>query len=160
MIKRYQLGVMTFTISRRESQYSTSTTLDVSVENNLRVVKHETDGLDTTETCYSLMRGEERLAFISGYYKNQTKFHILRIENATGDKISGFRYLSRVYRIMEKNLRENGVEFVTTLSLAKLAHIAVKRYGFYDTGGKSYEDLKSSWLKMIPWKAVSLEKRL
>jgi hypothetical protein len=160
MIKRYQFGGMTLTFRRGESQYSSSITLDKSVEKNLRVVKQETDGLDTNETRYSLMQGEEELALIRGYYKSPTKFYIERIENATGDKISGFRNLSQVYRIMEDDLRENRVEYVTTLSLAKLAHIAVKRYGFYDTEGKSYEDLKNSWLKMIPWKAVSLEKRL
>ena len=106
------------------------------------------------------MQGEEELAFIRGYHKSPTKFHIQRIENATGDKISGFGNLSQVYRIMENNLRESGVEYITTLSLAKLAHIAVKRYGFYDTDGKSYEDLKNSRFKMIPGKAVSLKKRL
>ena len=160
MIKRYQFGEIMLTIRRGETQYATSTTLERSVENNLRVVKQETDSLDQNETSYSLMEGDRKLAFIRGYFKSPTNFHIQVIENTTGDKISGFSYLPKVYRIMEKDLHERGVEYVTTLALVKLAHILVRRYGFYYTDEKSYKKLNNSWLKIIPWKAVSLEKRL
>lgn len=160
MMRRYQFGRIMITIRKGEPRYSTFTTLDESLGSNLRVVKQETDNLNINEMRYSLMHGEKELAFIRGYYKNFTTFRIQRIENATGDKINGFKYLSYVYKIMEIDLRENKVEYVTTLSLAKLAPIAVKKYGYYDRDGKSYDDLKNSWLKMIPWKSVALEKRL
>ena len=100
------------------------------------------------------------MAFIKGYLLNSKIFHIQRIENVTEDKINGLRYLSQIYEVMKEDLKRSGVERIKTLSLAKLAPIVVKRYGFHDTDGKSYESLKNSWLKIIPWKAVSLEKLL
>jgi hypothetical protein len=140
--------------------YSNSTTLTRPITGKYLIRKEQTPEFDSKDTCYSFVKGDKVVAFIRGYFKTPTMFHIQRIQNATEDRTSGFRYLSRVYRAMEDDLKESDVEKITTSSLAKLAHIAVGRYGFYDIHGKSYEELKNSWKKFIPWKAVSLEKRL
>jgi len=159
MLKIYRLGPYSLTFHSGKAEYSSFQNIDADVEEGFRIVRRETGDLSNNEACYSLMSGDRELASIIGYFKTSTKFHIERIENSTGDK-NGFRYLSQIYEAMENDLRERKVRFITTLSLAKIAHIAVKRYSFYDVDGRDYEELKGSWLKKIPWKAVSLEKRL
>lgn len=130
-------------------------TLEQTVSGNM-VVRYE----NPDETRYSLMQDGRELAFIRGYFDNDKVFHIQRIKNNSGYRGLGFEYLSQVYHAVEQDLRSKGVQKITTRSLAKLAHIAVKRYGFQAVNGKSYEELRDSCLRKIPWKCVSLEKKL
>lgn len=158
MLKRYHFGASTLAIHRGKTRYSSFQNINANLEEGFRIMKEETSD-KSNETRYSLVFGISELAFIRGYFKTPTKFHIGRIENSSGDK-NGFKYIPQIYEAMENDLRERGVKYITAFSLAELAHIAVRRYGFYDRDGRNYEELKDSWLKKIPWKAVSLEKRL
>ncbi len=159
MVKRYRLWSATITFPGK-TKYHTIENLVTDKETGFRVIREEAGDNPTDHLIrYSLVYGMSTLAFISGYQKTLTKFHIKQVKNSTGDK-NGFKYIPQIYEAMENDLRERGVKCITTLSLASLAHIAVRRYGFYDVNGRSYEKLKDSWLRKIPWKAVSLEKRL
>src|SRR3989344_4361085 len=159
MVKRYRLGSATITLLGK-TKHLTIENLITDKETGFRVIREEAGDNPTDNLIrYSLMYGMSTLAFIGGYQKTPTKFHIERVENSIRDK-NGFKYIPQIYEAMENDLRERGVKYITTHSLASLAHTEVRRYGFYDVGGRSYEKLKDSWLRKIPWKAVSLEKRL
>jgi hypothetical protein len=61
---------------------------------------------------------------------------------------------------MEIDLFKQGIESITTNCLAWIAPIAVRQYGFTEISRRTYEDLQKSFLQLLPWKTVELEKKL
>lgn len=160
MLRRYTLDPIVFTLRIGITKYLDVETLEHSLKKNYKILKKELNNKKVSETCYSLVKDDKEVAFIRGYYINPTRFKISRIKNATKDKVSGYKFLSRLFPTMEKNLQNKGVKYISTLCLAKIAPIIVKRYGFRGVKGQSYEQLRKKQSRKIPFTLVSLEKRL
>lgn len=160
MISRYiSLGIFTVRITLRKATYE-GKKLEDTVQDGLDIVKQESLASNTQHIQYYLVKNKEGMFSIEGHLIDQTVFQIDGITNLTKDKRNGFRYLSRVRHVIERDLREIGVTTVSTNSLAKLSPIAVKRYGFYDARGRDYKTLQGSWRRFIPWKADRLRRDL
>jgi hypothetical protein len=131
---------------------------------DLRVLK-EGGGLQVTkETVNEQVRYRLRShrgieATIRGEYR-PSNFHILRAENSSGDKVSGFRTLPVLLAAIEEDLREQSIRRMTTTCVNKLAAIAVKRYGFVDSQGRGYKQLQNAPHSRSSYLCASLVKYL
>ena len=158
MIKRYKVGTpFELIIDDNKSQFHRSTLLK-ELPDNRQILRVESND-ELPQTYYSLVENGKLLAYIKGF-GDKNWFHIQRIENSTADNKSGLSLLSKIHPEMERDLKKRGVELITTNALARLAPILVKRYGFKAKNGKTYEQLKNSWLRFISIKTVHLGKKI
>lgn len=157
-LKTFDFGPISVSCRIGEPLYSKRETVNQDPA-GFKIIRQETENQQTDEVRYSYMLDGEEIVFIRGHYKSPEKFYIDRIENATKDKSSG-KYIPTVFAEMERDLKERGVTHLSTVAIAKLAPILVKRYGFVEKEGRDYDSLKSKWAQKIPGKAFTLEKEI
>ena len=125
-----------------------------------KIQKRETEPPETSWICYSYIIPENKeVANIRGYFIGGKRFHIQRIKNLLKDKRGGHKYIPKIFEIMIRDLKQQGVEEITASALYKLASIIMKRYGFHCLNGREYKHLKKSLLRKIPilWTKLKME---
>lgn len=127
---------------------------------NVRIVKCSENDFGAEQINYYLKDCYSgNLVSILGYSKDRKNFKIQRIENGTRNR-QGFKNLPKLLKVVEEDLREKGYEEITTSPLYRIALIAMRRYGFEYTGKKTYEQLRDSWTRKIPYLTIKLSKSL
>ena len=160
MIKRLGSGYFAITIEISRPKYATREVLKTSEEGNYEIIKQQTEPPATEWICYSYVSEGKEKAFVRGYFVSKERFHIQRIKNIIKDRRSGYKGIPKILKAIDEDLKPQGVRFVTTAAIFKLAPIAMKRYGFSAVDGQTPEALKKSWLRWIPWLCKPLKKEL
>lgn len=141
----------------RKGGYS-ETVLEDCVEENYRIVKREYNDR-YGEAQYCLIRdGDLMSTYMRGYHQEDGSFYLKRIRNI--DRKAGTRYLVKVFRAMEQDLRAKGTKRISAVALCRLVNLATRRYGFCAADDWDHGIMGESWFRYVPWKAVPLEKRL
>jgi hypothetical protein len=160
MIRRFGSGYFAVTVEISRPTYTRRTVLKTSEEGNYEIVKQQTEPPATEWTCYSYVSEGKEIAFVRGYFVSKERFHIQRIKNILKDRRSGYKGIPKILKVLEEDLKSQGVRFVTTSSLLKWAPIAMRRYGFSAVDGQTPEALRRSWLRWIPALCKPLKKEL
>jgi hypothetical protein len=154
--RTYELGPLTVILPSKSN-------LDQKVlesSGKMRITKCSENDFGAEQINYYLKDYDSgNLVSILGYSKDKKSFKIQRIENNTANR-QGFRNLSKLLKAIEGNLREEGYEEITARPLYRIALIAIKKYGFEFVGNKTYEELKNSWTRKIPYFTIKLRKSL
>lgn len=164
MIRRYTLFGKTLTIASYEpNMYTRQSILKEFPDQGYKLIKDEGKTDSALQVRYSLFDDQRMLGFIRGYFLDSHVFHIGRIENTTRkdqNKIPGSKTLPLILDQMQEDLVRNGVEKITASSLRWLAPLVVEQYGFISSDGRTSQQLKSDFLRWLPFKAIGLEKKL
>ncbi|MFC1697750.1 hypothetical protein ACFL1H_05430 [Nanoarchaeota archaeon] len=159
---RFFGSVITLTLGSPVN-YSEKVLIKEIPDEEYKIMREECDSGSYKILKFSLYSEDKLLSFIYGYIKNKNTFQIRRIENVTRndeDKVPGSKTLPLILEEMEFELKQLGVERLTTNAIASIAPLIVQRYGFSEIYGKTYEQLQNDWFKRIPFIAVGLEKQL
>ncbi len=157
-IKRYELGPFSLVLRIGKPEYSRRELIE-NHDGQFRVYRQETENMQTNEILYTYVVDGVDIVGIRGFNKSPVCFHITCVENLTGDAFSGVN-APTCFSVMEDDLRHRGITRLTTNSVAQLAPILVRRYGFTADCGMSYERLKSKQSQRILGKAFGLTKLL
>ena len=160
MIKRFGSGYFAVTLDLGRPKYTKKKILEESINGDSHVLKLETEPPNVGWICYSLNQGDKEIAFVRGYYNGNNSFHVQRIKNLLKDRIAGYRYMPQIFNFMEKDLKKQGVEELTSAVYLKIAPIAMRRYGFSSINGENIQDIKKSWWKYIPFAWKPLKKKI
>ena len=131
----------------------------LSDKGGYEIVKRWEEGKKITEARYSYIKDGKEVVYIRGVYDSTKSFHISQIQNILNDKTSG-KYIPAVFSAMESELKESGVTDISTMALARLAPILIRRYGFHSIEGKTYKQVHDEPSNKIPGKAFPLVKNL
>jgi hypothetical protein len=159
MIKRFGSGYFAVTIDLGRPKYSKKKILEEFVSGCI-LSKLETEKPNAEWVCYTMKEKDKELAFIRGYHNGENNFHIQRIKSLLKDRISGHKYVPKILNAMEKDLKEQGVNEITSAVYLKLAPIAMRRYGFKHINGESAKNIKKSWLRFFPLSWKPLKKKI
>mgnify|MGYP000925865336 FL=1 len=152
----YEFGPISLTV--HENKYSKVETLDEN-KDGFKLLKSEGEKKKMKEVKYSYVHNDKEIVFLLGYVKSETHFHISRIENVTGDEVSG-KYLPKVFMAMEDDLRKEGITYITTDAITRLGPILVQRYGFTQVNVPSRKELKHEPDSYKKDKSLFFEKHL
>jgi hypothetical protein len=145
-----------------EDEIPSSTALLVADrQEQYTIIKKTYSGSKYTDISYELFLDKLPIAMIAGHIKRNTDmFHINRIENLLHDHTSGWRYLPRIFTVLEQDMRISGMKLMTTECVYKLVPVVMKRYGFQPRAGKTFNPLIAKILGIIPGVGLGLEKKL
>jgi len=101
------------------------------------------------------------VGFIEGFFYSPTKFWIQQVKNESGKAGQGFYFIPRLYKTMEADLREQGVDRLLMTAYFSLVPFLIRRLGFVELREGAYDKVMSGWfVKHIPGMGIPLEKRL
>jgi len=160
MIKRFGAGYFAITIEAGRPKYTKREVLENSTKREYEIIKQKTGPQETEWICYSYIKNGKETAFIRGYLIEKNRFHIQRIKNLLKDRISGSRYIPKIFYLMERDLKKQNIQELTTSAILKLAPISMKKFGFSTLDGQTYKDVKKNWFKIFPWVWKPLKKTL
>ncbi|MBR9705977.1 hypothetical protein GOV14_03010 [Candidatus Pacearchaeota archaeon] len=161
MIIRFGTGYFAVTIDLGGPKYTKKEVLEKSITGDYEISKLETKSPSTEWVCYLLKdtNNDKEIAYIRGYHWGKETFHIQRIKNLLKDRISGYRHIPKISKIMDEDLKKEGVKELTCSAYLKFAPMAMKRYGFRPDE-KNTQYIGRTWWRYVPLPWKPLKKKL